>query len=51
MKREQSRLSRHPLLHRLFNAALILFCLWIAGSVLASMLFAGIGGSAGGGTW
>jgi hypothetical protein len=30
MKREQSWLSRYPLLHRLFNAAVVLFCLWAA---------------------
>jgi hypothetical protein len=29
-RREQSWLSRHPFLHRLFNAALIVFCLWMA---------------------
>ncbi len=34
MKREQSWLSRHERLHRLFNAAVIAFCLWVVGSVV-----------------
>lgn len=29
MQREQSWLSRHGRLHRLFNAAVILFCVWM----------------------
>ena len=41
MRREQSWLSRYPVLHRLFNAAVILFCVWIAWSVLVAAIHIG----------
>lgn len=38
MQREQSWLSRHARLHRLFNAVVVIFCLWAAFNAL--LLFA-----------
>ena len=38
MHREQSWLSRHPFLHRLFNAAVILFCVWMVWSGVLVLL-------------